>query len=137
MIHTNQRRQTPLVGSVKDPHLTKPHPNHLNTEDDVRQRSPSPLAPVGRNSQFHDPTLSERQRLGGYEYRAVVFLSFLVPIYFVAWQLLGCVSCGAWIAYHRASTTLENGMNPWWVGAFNAVSAFNNSGMSLLDANMV
>ena len=24
-----------------------------------------------------------------------------------------------------------------WVGAFNAVSAFNNSGMSLLDANMV
>ena len=24
-----------------------------------------------------------------------------------------------------------------WVGAFNGVSAFNNSGMSLLDANMV
>ena len=24
-----------------------------------------------------------------------------------------------------------------WVGAFNAISAFNNSGMSLLDANMV
>lgn len=24
-----------------------------------------------------------------------------------------------------------------WVGSFNAVSAFNNSGMSLLDANMV
>jgi Trk-type K+ transport system membrane component len=24
-----------------------------------------------------------------------------------------------------------------WLGAFNAVSAFNNSGMSLLDANMV
>lgn len=23
-----------------------------------------------------------------------------------------------------------------WVGAFNAISAFNNSGMSLLDANM-
>lgn len=25
---------------------------------------------------------------------------------------------------------------PRWVGAFNGVSAFNNSGMSLLDANM-
>lgn len=24
-----------------------------------------------------------------------------------------------------------------WVGAFNAVSAFNNNGMMLLDANMV
>ncbi|KAF8539008.1 cation transporter, partial [Trichophaea hybrida] len=27
-------------------------------------------------------------------------------------------------------------LNPWWFAAFNSVSAFNNSGMSLLDANM-
>jgi Trk-type K+ transport system membrane component len=36
-----------------------------------------------------------------------------------------------------------NGMERWWLmncrwlGIFNGVSAFNNSGMSLLDANMV
>lgn len=105
--------------------------------DHDRRDSISPLVPVGRNSQFHGLSFSERQRLGGYEYRAVVFLSFLVPTYLIIWQLLGSLSCGAWIAYHRASTALENGMSPWWVGAFNAVSAFNNSGMSLLDANMV
>ena len=91
---------------------------------------------VSRNSQFHGLTEKERQRLGGHEYRAVVFLSWLVPAYFVLWQLLGCLGCAAWVATKRASTARENGLNPWWVGAFNAVSAFNNSGMSLLDANM-
>ena len=38
---------------------------------------------------------------------------------------------------NKPTVTRKNGLNPWWVGAFNAVSAFNNSGMSLLDANMV
>lgn len=115
----------------------RPRPNTPQACRNERQSSHSPAGPVGRNYPFHGLSFSERQRLGGYEYRAVVFLSFLVPIYFVLWQLLGCLSCGAWVAYHRATTTLDNGMNPWWVGAFNAVSAFNNSGMSLLDANMV
>lgn len=92
---------------------------------------------IGRNSQFHGLTLAERERLGGVEYKALTFLAIIVPIYFVLWQLLGCIGLGAYIANNRADTTLQNGLNPWWVGAFNAVSAFNNSGMSLLDANMV
>lgn len=92
---------------------------------------------ISRNSQFHGLTEKERERLGGHEYRAVVLLSWLVPAYFILWQLLGCLGCAAWVAYNMPSTARENGLNPWWVGAFNAVSAFNNSGMSLLDANMV
>lgn len=32
--------------------------------------------------------------------------------------------------------TSESDSASRWVGAFNGVSAFNNSGMSLLDANM-
>ncbi|MCJ1281061.1 hypothetical protein MMC26_000379 [Xylographa opegraphella] len=92
---------------------------------------------IGRNSQFHSLTIAERERLGGVEYRAVLLLEFIVPIYFVVWQLLGCVSLGAWVALNATATTLQNGLNPWWIGAFNAVSAFNNSGMSLLDANMI
>lgn len=84
-----------------------------------------------------DLTLEERERLGGTEYKAVLFLSYLVPIYFVLWQLLTSISCGWWVAAHRAALTRANGQNPWWTGAFNAVSAFNNNGMSLLDANMV
>lgn len=58
----------------------------------------------------------------------------------------------AYMAHNRADVSRENGINPWsvlqrhdvirancrrWLGVFNGASAFNNSGMSLLDANMV
>ena len=92
---------------------------------------------IARNSQFHGLSEREREKLGGYEYRAVSFLAWLVPVYFVLWQLLGSLGCAAWVAVNMPDAARTNGLNPYWVGAFNAVSAFNNSGMSLLDANMV
>lgn len=95
------------------------------------------LPTFSRNSQFHHLSEKERERLGGYEYRAVRLLSWLVPVYFILFQLLGCLGLGAYVANNRPDTALQNGLNPWWVGSFFAVSAFNNSGMSLLDANMV
>ncbi|GAB7341959.1 hypothetical protein MBLNU457_g0259t1 [Dothideomycetes sp. NU457] len=91
---------------------------------------------IGRNSQFHNLTEAEREELGGVEYKALYWLSWVVPIYFILWQLFSCIGLAAWVAVYRPDTALSNGLNPWWVGAFNAVSAFNNSGMSLLDANM-
>jgi hypothetical protein len=90
---------------------------------------------IGRNSQFHSLSLDERERLGGVEYRALVLLEVIVIAYYVLFQLIGSLGIGAWIAYNASETTLENGLNPWWVGAFLAVSAFNNNGMSLLDAS--
>ncbi|KAE9366788.1 TrkH-domain-containing protein [Stipitochalara longipes BDJ] len=92
---------------------------------------------TGRNAQFFGLTRAEREHLGGVEYRAITLLAWIVPIYFVLWQLLGCLGLGAYMAYHKAAIAEGNGINPWWLGAFNAVSAFNNSGMSLLDANMI
>ncbi|KAF2737124.1 putative potassium transporter [Polyplosphaeria fusca] len=92
---------------------------------------------VSRNSQFHHMTDKERDSLGGCEYRAVRLLSWLVPAYFVLWQLLGGLGIGAYVARNKPSVARENGLDPFWVGSFNAISAFNNSGMSLLDANMV
>jgi potassium uptake Trk family protein len=92
---------------------------------------------VSRNSTFHNLTEAERQKLGGVEYKALLWLSWIVPIYLLLWQLLGALGCAAWVARNRPETARANGLNPWWTGAFNAVSAFNNSGMSLLDANMV
>jgi hypothetical protein len=50
-----------------------------------------------------------------------------VPAYSIMFQLLGCLGCGAWVAYNRPDTATANGINPWWVGAFNAVSAFSKS----------
>ncbi|KAM7191924.1 Cation transport domain containing protein [Rhypophila sp. PSN 637] len=92
---------------------------------------------AGRNGHFHNLTAEERDRLGGCEYRALKVLSVIVPLYFVLWQLLGCIALGAWIHNNQPEPSLANGIKPWWLGIFNGASAFNNSGMSLLDANMI
>lgn len=92
---------------------------------------------VGRNGQFHDLTSAEREELGGCEYRALKVISIVVPLYFFLWQFLGCVSLGAWIAYNDPGAATSNGLNPWWTGIFFGASAFNNSGMALLDLNVI
>ncbi|KAL2882674.1 hypothetical protein SGCOL_001881 [Colletotrichum sp. CLE4] len=92
---------------------------------------------AGRHGQFHDLSSDERDHLGGCEYRALKVLAMLVPAYFFLWQVLACLALGAWMNNYMPDTARANGINPWWLGIFNAVSAFNNSGMSLLDANMI
>ncbi|GAW21174.1 hypothetical protein ANO14919_106920 [Xylariales sp. No.14919] len=92
---------------------------------------------IGRNAQFHGLTSEEREKLGGTEYRALRLLSVVVPVYFVSWQVLGSVALGAWIANNKPQPALDNAISPWWNGIFNGVSAFNNSGMSVLDLNVI
>ncbi|KAK3319960.1 cation transport protein-domain-containing protein [Cercophora scortea] len=91
----------------------------------------------GRHAQFHGLSREEREQLGGCEYRALKVLAVIVPLYFFLWQALGCIALGAWINNYQSGPPLGNGINPWWLGVFNGASAFNNSGMSLLDANMI
>ncbi|RHZ48063.1 hypothetical protein CDV55_100446, partial [Aspergillus turcosus] len=95
------------------------------------------LRHVGRNSTFPTLTEEEREKLGGVEYRAVCLLTIIVPVYFVAWQFLGGLGVAAYVARNKSTVTETNGLSPWWAGFFFAISAFNNSGMSLVDANMV
>jgi hypothetical protein len=64
---------------------------------------------IGRNSQFHNLTEKERRKLGGIEYDAICLLSYVVPIYFVLWQLLGALGVGAWFQVHASNLTLQNG----------------------------
>lgn len=71
-------------------------------------------ASIGRNSQFSNLSLAEREAIGGVEYRAITYLAFIVPVYFVLWQLLGCIGLGAYVASKRASTTDINAENPWY-----------------------
>ncbi|KAL8842608.1 MAG: hypothetical protein Q9176_002565 [Flavoplaca citrina] len=92
---------------------------------------------VGRNSHFSGLSLDDRERLGGVEYRALEILVILVPLYYFSWQILAAIGMGAWVANNARDITEGNGLNPWWVGAFNAASGFSNAGMMLLDANMV
>lgn len=158
---SNRRRQGSLevmTHAASHLHLSSPRTPHIptsranNEEDDETEggirmsatrreefRSTSKYFDsdgiIGRNSQFHSLSLTERERLGGVEYRALVLLEIIVIAYYILFQLIGCLGLGAWIAYNQSSTTLENGLNPWWTGIFLGVSAFNNNGMSLLDAS--
>ncbi|KAJ5131507.1 uncharacterized protein N7515_007546 [Penicillium bovifimosum] len=91
---------------------------------------------VSRNSQFHDLTAAEREELGGVEYKAVSFLSVIVFLYLVLFILFGVIGVGCWLEINDPDVTRSNGLSPFWTGSFFAVSAFVNSGMSLLDANM-
>ncbi|KAJ5921859.1 hypothetical protein N7516_009562 [Penicillium verrucosum] len=91
---------------------------------------------VSRNSQFHDLTPAERDELGGVEYKAVSFLSVVVFLYFILFIIFGMIGVGGWLEVNDPAVTRTNGLSPFWTGAFFAVSAFVNSGMSLLDTNM-
>ena len=70
---------------------------------------------VGRNSHFSNLSLAEREELGGAEYRAITFLAVIVPLYYISWQLLGCIGLGAYVASKRASETEVNAENPWYI----------------------
>ncbi|CZT05718.1 related to potassium transport protein TRK1, high-affinity [Rhynchosporium graminicola] len=67
---------------------------------------------TGRNAQFHGLTREEREHLGGVEYRAITLLGWVVPVYFVAWQVLGCVGLGAYNKINKEEVIRANGINP-------------------------
>ncbi|KAI5812903.1 cation transport protein-domain-containing protein [Pyronema omphalodes] len=67
---------------------------------------------------------------------ALTTLCWLLPAYMISFQLLGMIFIGSYITRSGMDIVAVNNLNPWWYALFNSVSAFNNSGMSLLDANM-
>ncbi|KAL4936841.1 hypothetical protein BDV06DRAFT_85111 [Aspergillus oleicola] len=91
---------------------------------------------ISRNSQFHGLTPEEREQLQGVEYKAVSFLSVIVPIYWLSFLICGILGMGLWLQINKPQVPRDNGLSPFWTGAFFAVSAFVNSGMGILDANM-
>jgi Trk-type K+ transport system membrane component len=91
---------------------------------------------ISRNSQFRGLTLEERDRLQGVEYKAISFLSVIVPLYWVSFLGFGIVGMGTWLSVNKPEVPRANGLSPFWTGAYFAVSAFVNSGMGILDANM-
>lgn len=136
--------QTPGAPNVAFLEPPAPHPQHrprpAGPDDDrsveVRNFLEEKRKHVGRNGEFFNLTLKEREYLGGVEYRAVEVLVVTVAAYFVLWQLLGAVALGAWIAVNAPEIPAVNGQNAWWSGIFLAISAFTNGGMTLLDAGM-
>lgn len=136
MLHSaGAEQESTLGGSISrerdDTTESEDPTEHMNFRYFLKHRA------SGHHGEFHGLTSEERTHLGGCEYSALQVLAYIVPAYFILWQLLGCLALGAWINNHMPDTAHQNGISPWWLGIFNGISAFNNSGMSLLDANMV
>ena len=93
-------KPTTNEGSVK----TLPLPRHATLTG----------ALVGRNSQFSNLSLAEREEIGGVEYRAVTYLAVIVPLYYILWQLLGCIGLGAYVATKGVAMAEVNAANPWY-----------------------
>jgi hypothetical protein len=56
-------------------------------------------ATVGRNSQFHNLSVEDREQLGGIEYRSLRLLLKIVTGYFFGLHLFGAISLVGWILH--------------------------------------
>ncbi|PFH45965.1 hypothetical protein AMATHDRAFT_8427 [Amanita thiersii Skay4041] len=98
---------------------------------------------VGRNSDFHTEELSdeELEKIGGQEYRALRFLSYLIPVYFVVVQLVAFLIFGPWISvtktYDEVFQAQPRLVNKTWFSVFQVMSAYTGGGISLVDQGMV
>lgn len=117
--------------------------NRTNTEG---QRSAPYLsfdANVYGNSLFHSLTETQRDELGGVEYRALDLLAKVVPIYWVSVQLFMIILVAPYCAspaFNKYRPVFESqgeyAPNTTWFWFFQVVSAYTNTGLSLIDTSM-
>ncbi|XMA20450.1 hypothetical protein WAI453_013241 [Rhynchosporium graminicola] len=94
-------------------------------------------ATVGRNSDFYGLTKSERETVVCVEYRAIKLLRLVVTMYIVLHQFLGAISLALHFNLKRSNVIGRDGIHPISLGVFNAISSFNNAGMSLMNDSMI
>lgn len=101
-------------------------------------------ATVSRNSRFQELTEAQRDELGGVEYRAIDLLSKILPAYWLFFNFFFITLVAPWLASGAASkvhqvlaTQGQNAPNTTWMWCFNVLSAYSNTGMSLIDTSMV
>ncbi|KAI0317188.1 cation transport protein-domain-containing protein [Amylostereum chailletii] len=97
---------------------------------------------VGRNSVFHELTSEQLDELGGVEYRALTALLWIVAGYFFLVQLVAYVVIAPYMTLPQWRHIFEipqqhRNLKPAWFSLFQVVSAFTNSGVSLVDQSMV
>lgn len=97
---------------------------------------------VGRNSFFHTLSQKHQDEIGGVEYRALNALLWIVPTYHIGLQLFVFMIVAPYISTPRwadrfAPPQLIKPLNPSWFAIFQAVSAYTNTGMSLVDQSFL
>ncbi|KAF9529697.1 cation transport protein-domain-containing protein [Crepidotus variabilis] len=96
---------------------------------------------VGRNSAFHLLTNDQLEEVGGVEYRALNALFWIVPIYHIGIQLISFIVIAPYISQPQWQPVFQDqqkrSLNTVWFSAFQVVSAYTNTGMSLVDQSML
>ncbi|TVY13687.1 Low-affinity potassium transport protein [Lachnellula arida] len=93
---------------------------------------------VGRNSAFVDLNESQREELGGIEYRSLKSLALILTVYFWGFTIFGVVCLLPWIMHDARYTAVVNadGQGKVWWGIFTANSAFTDLGYTLTPDSM-
>ncbi|KAJ3570181.1 hypothetical protein NP233_g4576 [Leucocoprinus birnbaumii] len=98
---------------------------------------------TGRNSDFRTDSLSDEEveKLGGTEYRALKWLTWVVPLYFLGTQIIAFVIFAPWLATtHEYDSVFEAQyrlVDKTWFSWFQVMAAYTGGGLSLADQNMV
>ncbi|KAI8138413.1 cation transport protein-domain-containing protein [Fennellomyces sp. T-0311] len=91
----------------------------------------------------HELTRRQRYCIGGAEYRAIDFLSKAIPVVYFTVTILFSFAMRIYIAadsyaQEALRTSNPNGpVDPWFFSFFTCFSAYNNLGLSPLDASLV
>lgn len=99
-------------------------------------------AVVGHNSSFPYLTSNQLEELGGVEYRALTALLWIVAGYHILIQLTAFIIISPYISMPKWSSAfndppLYHPLSPIWFSLFQVVSAYTNTGMSLVDQSMI
>ncbi|KAK0462222.1 potassium transporter [Armillaria novae-zelandiae] len=98
---------------------------------------------IGRNSNFNTETLTngELEMIGGAEYRALKVLSYLVPTYFVATQIITYLVFAPWLSitsrYDNVFEAQPRLVKKPWFSLFQIMAAYTGGGLSLVDLGML
>ncbi|KAF8511515.1 cation transport protein-domain-containing protein [Gautieria morchelliformis] len=97
---------------------------------------------VGRNSKFHGLTRENLEELGGVEYRALNMLLRILGFYHIGVPLVAFVIIAPYISQPRWTDVFRppqqhRFISPVWYSLFQVISAYTNTGMSLVDQSMV
>ncbi|CAG8294467.1 unnamed protein product [Penicillium olsonii] len=100
----------------------------------------SSQATIGRNSQFHNLSVKDRETLGGIEYRSLKLLLKIVVGYFFGLHLFGAICLVGWILHadpkYRDYLSECGQGNVWW-GFYSAQTMIDNLGFTLTPDSMI
>ncbi|EDO15326.1 hypothetical protein Kpol_448p14 [Vanderwaltozyma polyspora DSM 70294] len=93
---------------------------------------------IGRNSTFVGLNRSQKNELGGVEYRAIKLLCLILLVYYVGFHVMAFIFFLPWVLHkHEYKVIVRgDGVSPTWWGFFTAMSAFNDLGLTLTPDSM-